>query len=74
MSFGVGHRRGLDPMLLWLWCRSAALPLNLPIAWDLPYAMSMALKKEKKRQKKERESENIETMDSFPVHVLSSQY
>ena len=21
MSYGVGHRRGLDPVLLWLWCK-----------------------------------------------------
>ena len=24
MSCGVGHRGGLDPRLLWLWCRLAA--------------------------------------------------
>ena len=24
VSCGVGHRRGLDPALLWLWCRPAA--------------------------------------------------
>ena len=25
MSCGIGHRRGLDPMLLWLWHRPAAV-------------------------------------------------
>ena len=25
MSCGVSHRCGLDPALLWLWCRSAAV-------------------------------------------------
>ena len=26
-SYGVGHRCGLDPQLLWLWCRLAAIAL-----------------------------------------------
>ena len=25
MSCGVGHRRGSDPVLLWLWCRPAVV-------------------------------------------------
>ena len=25
VSYGVGHRLGLDPMLLWLWHRPAAV-------------------------------------------------
>ena len=24
VSYGVGHRRGSDPALLWLWCRLVA--------------------------------------------------
>ena len=49
MSCGVGHRHGLDPMLLWLWCRSAAAaPIQL-LAWQLPYATGAALKKTKKK-------------------------
>ena len=27
MSYGVGHRCGLDLVLLWLWCRPAATAL-----------------------------------------------
>ena len=27
MSCGVGHRRGSDPALLWLWCRPVATAL-----------------------------------------------
>ena len=27
VSCGVGHRHGLDPVLLWLWCRPAATAL-----------------------------------------------
>ena len=48
MSCGVGCRRGLDPELLWLWCRLAAVDLIRPLAWELPYAVGLALKKKKK--------------------------
>ena len=48
MSCGVGHRLGSDPSLLWLWCRLAATaPLIQPLAWDLTYALGVALKKKK---------------------------
>ena len=47
VSCGVGHRRGSDPALLWLWCRPAAVALIGPLAWEPPYATSAALKKKK---------------------------
>ena len=45
MSCGVGRRRGLDLVLLWLWHRPAAKAPIGPLAWELPYATSVALKK-----------------------------
>ena len=51
MSCGVGRRRGLDPTLLWLWCRPAAVALIRPLAWELPYAAGAALKRKKKKVK-----------------------
>ena len=40
-----------DPALLWLWCRpAAAAPIPL-LAWELPYAVGVTLK----RQRKEKE-------------------
>ena len=36
MSSGVGHRRGSDLELLWLWCRPAATALIGPLAWEPP--------------------------------------
>ena len=51
MSCGVGCRCGLDPALLWLWCRPAATVLIGPLAWELPYAMGVAQKKAKKYKK-----------------------
>ena len=45
MSCGIGHRRGLDLALLWLWLW---LWLAIqPLAWEPPYAMGVAIKKNK---------------------------
>ena len=49
MSCGVGRRHGLDPVLLWLWCRQAATASIRPLVWETPYAMGMALEKDKKK-------------------------
>ena len=56
MSCGVGHRHGSDPMLLWLWRRLADTALIQPLAWEIQYAVGVALKRQKKKKlKKERE-------------------
>ena len=34
VSCGVGRRHGLDPVLLWLWWRPAAVALIGPLAWS----------------------------------------
>ena len=48
MSCSILHRCGLNPALLWLWCRpTAAAPIR-PLAWELPYASGAALKSKKK--------------------------
>ena len=49
MSCGVGHRCSLDPNLLWLWCRPAAVALIRPLAGELPYAVGVALKRREKK-------------------------
>ena len=51
MSSGVGHRCGLDPVLLWLWCRLAAVAPVRSLAWEPPHAVGMALKSKKQKQK-----------------------
>ena len=43
MSYGVGRKRGLDPVLLW----PAAMALIRPLAWEPPYAASVGKKREK---------------------------
>ena len=47
MSCGVGHRCGLDPALLWLCCRPAAVALIGPLAWEPPYTGYAAPKRKK---------------------------
>ena len=44
LNCGIGCRCGSDPMLLWLWCRPAAIALIRPLAWEPPYAEGSALK------------------------------
>ena len=54
MSCGVGHRRGSDPALLWLWHRPvAAAPIG-PLAWEPPYAAGVALEKAKRQKEKKK--------------------
>ena len=52
VSCGVGHRRGSDPSLLWLWHRPVATAPMRPLAWELPYAVDMALEKAKRQKNK----------------------
>ena len=49
---GADCRHGLDPVLLWLWCRLAVVVLIRPLAWELPYVVGVALKSKKKKKKK----------------------
>ena len=39
-----------DPSLLWLWHRPAATALIPPLAWEPPYAMDVALKRQEKKK------------------------
>ena len=45
MSCGVGCQHGSDTALLWLWWRLAAVAPIWSLAWELPYAMGVALKR-----------------------------
>ena len=53
MSCGVGCRLGSDPVLLQLWRRLAATAPIEPLAWKLPYATGVALKKKEEEEKNE---------------------
>ena len=43
-----------DPVWLWLWCRLAAAAPIQPLAWELPYAMRVALKSKQAKKKKKK--------------------
>ena len=45
----------LGPALLWLWRRLAATAPIGPLAWEPPYVVGVALKRQKETRKKERE-------------------
>ena len=49
MSCGKGWRCGLDPALLWLWCRPKVVAPMRPLAWEPPCAVGGALKKQQKK-------------------------
>ena len=47
MSYGVGHRQGSGLALLRLWSRPAAMAPIGPLAWEPPYAVGAAVKRQK---------------------------
>ena len=56
MSCGIGHRQGLNLVLLWLWCRPEAISPLRPLAWEPLYALGAAPRHHhhpKKKEKKE---------------------
>ena len=55
MSCGVGRRCGSDLALPWLWCRPAATAPIRSLAWEPPYVVGAALKRQKKKKKKRKE-------------------
>ena len=60
MSCDVGRRRGLDPVLLWLWHRPVVTALIQPVAWEPPYAAGVAKKRQKdKKKKKKKKKKNL---------------
>ena len=51
MSCGIGHSRGSNLALLWLWCRQEATAPIGPLAWEPPYAAGVAIEKDKDKKK-----------------------
>ena len=48
VSCGVGRRFGSD--LVWLWLRLVAVAPIQPLAWELPHAAGVALKRQKDKK------------------------
>ena len=51
MSCGVDCRRGSDLVVLWLWRRLVATAQIRLLAWEPPYAVGAALKRQKVKKK-----------------------
>ena len=51
VGLDVGRRRGLDPVLLWLWHRLEATAAIRCLSWEPPCAVGAALKKSKRQKK-----------------------
>ena len=68
-SCSVSCRCGLDLVLLWLWCRPAAAALIQPLAWELPCATSVALKRKPKPKPKPKKK-NKQTNQKTPEDQL----
>ena len=58
VSCSVGQRCGLDPALLWLWHKLAAVAPIPSLAWELPYAAGAALKSKTKTKTKTKKIKN----------------
>mgnify|MGYP001375972963 CR=1 FL=1 len=56
-------------MWLWLWGRPAAVAPIRPLTWELPYAVSAALKS-KKKEKKEKGIHQVRPDDAWEVLPL----
>ena len=70
----MGHRLGLDPAWLWLWCRPAATAPIRPLAWEPPYAEGVAQekgKKIKKERKKKKTQEFLMWRNGLTVQFIS---
>ena len=77
MSCAVDCRHGSDPVLLWLWCRPAAIVPIPPQAWEPPHATGAALKSkkqtDKKNQNKQTKKNNYDTI-TYHTEFLFSMY
>ena len=68
VSCDVGCGHGSDPMLLWLWCRLAAVTLIQPLAWESPYAVGVGLKRKRKTKTKTPNVLLKLNIDNIPVN------
>ena len=77
MSCGVGSRCVSDAALLWLWCRVADTAPIRPLAWELPYAESAALKSKKKKpqtnkKNKQKTKKPVKIMTQFMTNHVTA--
>ena len=64
----------LDPSLLWLWHRLAAVAPIQPLAWGLPYATGVALKRGKKEIETEKRNNEFRKKSSMSSAINVKMY
>ena len=80
MCCSVGHSHNLDPTLLWLWHRLAAIASIQPLAWELPHALVRPKKEKKEKERKaiifrgERISHELVTLTEDSYHLICNSY
>ena len=71
MSCGVGHRRGSNLALLWLWLRLVATTLIQSLAWEVPCVTGVALKRQNNNYNKiKRRFESKERFSDKARHYI----
>ena len=73
MSNGVGCRRSLDPALLGLWCRLAAVAPNQPLVWECLYVVGTALKSKKKDKELVAQFCELKTTDLYTSELYDME-
>ena len=71
-SCAVGHRYGSEPMLLWLWCRSAAAALIWPLTWELQKVQSLKKKGKKRVCLISKETAKLSSKVAVPFFIFTS--
>ena len=66
MSCGVGQKHGSD--LVWLWYRPTTIALIQPLAWEPPYAVGVALKRQEKKKKKKKATTRNKKITNDKAH------
>ena len=66
----VCHRLISDLVLLWLWCRPASEALIQPLAWELPCAAGVVLKRKKKEKQKVKRSSLLLYIFLLFIHCI----
>ena len=69
VNCGIGCKHRSDPTLPWLWHRLEATALIRPLAWELLYALCVALKrlKKKKKERKKVNQNKIQILSFFDI-------
>ena len=73
-SCSVSHRCGSDPVLLWLWRRSAAAAPIRSLAWGLPYGADAAARREREKKERRKERKGKEKLISGEKKRISVKF